>query len=151
MVFFNFQQTFPVVTETLKLNASQPTFCKVNIWRGAWASGRVGWGWEGSLSYRKTVHGRRDALWENLHTVLCTMELSLARWADSVCVCVCYDNTLERPLYTVNASAQWNQCGNVKGCQITLAVQKKKCLFLQKTADPTRDQRIDDLLKKLFR
>lgn len=33
-----------------------------------------------------TVGGRRDALLEDLHTVLCTIELSMARWADSVCV-----------------------------------------------------------------
>lgn len=46
----------------------------------------------------KTVEGKRDALWEDLHTVHCTMELPMARWADSVCVCVCYNNTYERPL-----------------------------------------------------
>lgn len=52
----------------------------------------------GVWSVTQTVEGRRDALWDNLHTVLCTMELPLARWADSVCVCVCYNNTLESPL-----------------------------------------------------
>lgn len=35
-----FRKTFPVVTETLKLNASQQTFCRVNIWSGGWARER---------------------------------------------------------------------------------------------------------------
>lgn len=50
----------------------------------------------------------------DLHTVLCTMELPLARWADSVCVCVCYNKNLPPP-HTVNASAQWDQSHNVRG------------------------------------
>lgn len=67
------------------------------------------------------VEGRRDALWENLHTVLCTMKLPLARWADSVCVTILWNTP---PPYSVNASAQWDQFSNVKLCQITLTVQK---------------------------
>lgn len=63
-----------------------------------------------------------------------------------VCVFVCVTTILRStPLHFVNASAQWDQCNNVKGCQITLAVQKVP--FLQMTADLRRDQCIDDLLK----
>lgn len=42
-----------------------------------------------SSSVTQTSEGRRAALWKDLHTVLCTMELPQARWADSVCVCEC--------------------------------------------------------------
>lgn len=65
------------------------------------------------------------------------MELSLARWADSVCVLCVLRQYFGTPPYTVNASAQWNRCGNVKGCPINPAVQKKKdkVPFLQTTAD----------------
>lgn len=48
--------------------------------------------------------GRRDALWEDLHTVLCTMELPTARWADSV-----LQQYLGAPPHNVNASAQWDR------------------------------------------
>ena len=108
----------------------------------------------------KTVVGGRDALWEDLHTVLCTMELQEARWADSVCVCVCvcecvcmcvcacYNNAQVRPPYTVNPSAQWDQCNKVEGCQMTLDVLKVP--FLQMTADLIRDQCIDDPVGGLF-
>lgn len=96
----------------------------------------------GVQSVTKTEEGRRDALWENLHTVLCTMELPVAGWADSVFVCV---TTILRSSPLQCASAQWDEWNSVKGCQITLAVQKVP--FLQKTTDLMRDQCIDDLLK----
>lgn len=47
------------------------------------------------------VGGDTGALWEDLHTVLCTMELPLSRWADSVCLCECYNNPWEPPSFTL--------------------------------------------------
>lgn len=67
-----------------------------------------------------------------------------SHWPGGLIVCV-LQQYFGTPPYTVNASAQWDQCSNVKGCQITLAVQKVP--FLQKIADLIRDQCIDDLLK----
>ncbi len=61
-----------------------------------------------------------------------------------MCLCV-LQQYLGTPPYTVNASAQWDQCNNVEGCQIALAVQKVP--FLQMTAGLIRDQCMDDLLK----
>ena len=73
----------------------------------------------GVQSVTKTVEGRRDALWEDLHTVLCTMALPLARWADSVCV-----TTMLRTPPLLSLSMH-----QLNGFTMSKGVNWKKCLF----------------------
>lgn len=73
-----------------------------------------------------TVGGRRDALLEDLHTVLCTIELSMARWADSVCVCV---TTIRRNVLLKLSTDQLSS-NRVKVGQKT-APMSEKCLFFK--------------------
>lgn len=77
----------------------------------------------------------------DLHTVLCTMELPLARWADSVCV-----TTIVRTAPLTLSMHQLNEIS--EHCQ---RVKQQRCpersAFSSKTADLIRDRRIDNLLK----